>query len=619
MAKSSSDIYRPLTLKYAVALGLLAALAAGNFFILRLTIQEGEGLATIVNHAVRQRLLLQSCTIYAERYVFAFNEETRQRARTRLLTEVFELEKTHHELMSPEIADRVGVGAEILAIYDNAPFLLDSEMRNYLLHVRSLMDADQSELTIENPHFGYIRDSETTERIRDGLEAVVKVYETHSNAKTNQLDRLATWTFISTLLLLFLDGWFVFRPMVREVITDIRELNELNETLEERVALRTAEAEHRAEQLAESEAALRASEALYSSLARHLPMAVLRKDRDGRFTFANKRYCDFVGKSLSEIIGRTDADLYSSELTQRYKSDDEQVMVDGQVIQGIEEHIMPDGRTAFIEFLKVPLRDAENELFGTQTVFWDVTDRKEAERKVMQAERLAAIGQMVAGVAHESRNALQQIQACSQLLKWELEGDEEKQELIVDLQHAEERLVRIFEELRSFAAPLKLDRRPCNISDVVAEAWRDTELVRIGRTVNFVELGKELCQPCLADPNKLEQVFRNLFENSLSACDDPVSIEVDYRSDDDKLVCVSVRDNGPGLTPEQQARIFEPFFTTKTQGTGLGMAIVKRIVAAHDGNIIAKSGDTGAIMTVAFPRGKLPRQMPDDEPELRTI
>jgi signal transduction histidine kinase len=113
----------------------------------------------------------------------------------------------------------------------------------------------------------------------------------------------------------------------------------------------------------------------------------------------------------------------------------------------------------------------------------------------------------------------------------------------------------------------------------------------------------------VADPIKLEQVFRNLFENAVSACDDPIRVEVVYESLADDRLRVTVSDNGPGLSREQQTRVFEPFFTTKTQGTGLGMAIAKRIVDAHDGEISAESGTTGATMTVTLPRGCTSRTM----------
>jgi signal transduction histidine kinase len=108
------------------------------------------------------------------------------------------------------------------------------------------------------------------------------------------------------------------------------------------------------------------------------------------------------------------------------------------------------------------------------------------------------------------------------------------------------------------------------------------------------------------DPFRLEQVFRNIFENSLAACPDPVRVVVRCQAaelDGRPAVRVSVQDNGPGLSPEQRQRIFDPFFTTKTKGTGLGMAIAERIVEAHGGTIAVGPGaGGGAEILITLPR-----------------
>ena len=111
------------------------------------------------------------------------------------------------------------------------------------------------------------------------------------------------------------------------------------------------------------------------------------------------------------------------------------------------------------------------------------------------------------------------------------------------------------------------------------------------------------------DRFRLGQVFRNILDNALAACHDPVEIDVDWSEaqfEGESAVRVDVRDNGPGLTPEQRYNLFEPFYTTKTQGTGLGMAIAKRIVEAHGGGITVDSSDgPGARIIITLPRGKV--------------
>ncbi len=350
------------------------------------------------------------------------------------------------------------------------------------------------------------------------------------------------------------------------------------------------------------------ADSLYRSLVDHLPMYVLRKDLQGRFTFANDSFCQLLGKPRGDILGKTDFDFYPRELAEKYVRDDGEVVAQGRIFRNVEEHRAADGDLRHVEVLKTPVRGADGRVVETQTVFLDVTDRVEAERRLVQSERLAAIGTMVAGVAHESRNALQQMRACSSLLRWRVEGDEEAGGLIADLEKAQDRLVRLFEDLRGYAAPVTLDLRLCNACDVIAEAWSALAMPRAGRDATLQKVGCIEDARCRADPLRLQQVFCNILENALGACEDPVVVEVgisDVRIHHNPALRVVFRDNGPGFTPAEQQRAFEPFYTTKSTGTGLGMAIAERIVEAHQGTITIGNRPTrGAEVRITLPRGQ---------------
>jgi signal transduction histidine kinase len=268
---------------------------------------------------------------------------------------------------------------------------------------------------------------------------------------------------------------------------------------------------------------------------------------------------------------------------------------------------LPNGQDRFVEVIKTPLRNPDGAIIGTQSVFWDVTDRKMAEERALQAERLAAIGQTVAGVAHESRNALQQIQACSRMLEWELNGKPETKALLEDLEFAQERLRALFDNLRGYASARKLDSRLCNVRDVLQQAWKSLEHQRENRNVVLGEDSSTAKLQCVIDRYQFEQVFRNVFENALKACNDPVRLHVRFSDtfvNGQAALQVAIQDNGPGLAPELRQRVFEPFFTTSTRGTGLGLAIVKRIVEEHGGcNAFSDSSDLGAEIVIKVPRG----------------
>jgi signal transduction histidine kinase len=231
---------------------------------------------------------------------------------------------------------------------------------------------------------------------------------------------------------------------------------------------------------------------------------------------------------------------------------------------------------------------------------------KQAQEQALQSERLAAIGQMMTGLAHESGNALARSKACLEMLAWEVEDKPEALELIDRIQKAQNHLKHLYEEVRGYAAPIKLDREVWDLSGIWRQAWENLAVSRQGRDTSLREETGGLDLHCAVDQFRLEQVFRNLLENSLAACPDPVQIEVGCSKaliDGQPAVGVAVRDNGPGLNAEQRRRIFDPFFTTKTKGTGLGMAIAKRIVEAHGGRIAVGPGSGGgAEIQILLPR-----------------
>jgi two-component system sensor histidine kinase/response regulator len=141
--------------------------------------------------------------------------------------------------------------------------------------------------------------------------------------------------------------------------------------------------------LKQTEKSLGDSETLYHSLVETLPVCLFRKDRQGRFTFANGPFCAELKLTLAELIGKTDKDLYPAELAEKYMGDDRRVIETGAVFEAIEGHIGPDGGPSYVSVLKVPLRDSNQEVIGMQGIFWDVTPRMRAEEALRQAKQLA--------------------------------------------------------------------------------------------------------------------------------------------------------------------------------------------------------------------------------------
>lgn len=315
---------------------------------------------------------------------------------------------------------------------------------------------------------------------------------------------------------------------------------------------------------------------------------------------------DLTGYSSSEVAGRDFLKLLIPQWARQDVAREIDRTFAGRPTTAYETPMLcRDGRQRWLVWNAQRLEEYDTGS-AVLAVGHDFTERREAQEKLLRAERLAGIGQMVTGLAHESRNALQRIQSCCEMLELETEGNEQALQLVHRLQEAQDNLLRLFEEVRGFAAPIHLECTSCRLESTWREAWQLLETIRRDRTASLVENVHTANLTASVDRFRLVQLFRNLFENALAACQDPVVVQLDCRDvqlGERPAVEVRVRDNGPGLTPEAQESVFEPFFTTKTKGSGLGMAIAHRIVEAHGGRIaLGEEWSKGAEFVVTLPR-----------------
>jgi two-component system sensor kinase FixL len=332
--------------------------------------------------------------------------------------------------------------------------------------------------------------------------------------------------------------------------------------------------------------------------------AIVTIDERGTLLLVNQAFERLFGYNSSEAIGRNVSMLMPEP--------------DRSAHDGYLHRYLQTGRTAIIgtgrqvlgqrkngTLFPIDLAVSEIKIDGRVLfagIMRDMTERKQSEaelrstqQKLIQSERLAAIGQMVTGLAHESRNALQRSRACLDMLSLDLETLPVQQDLVRRSQVALVELQTLYEEVRNFAAPIQLERSRVNIQRLCNEVWGN--LASQWRSKNIkLELKTSPCPEVLCDKHRIGQLLRNILDNAIYAGPNNSSIVVSCSAHEESrkggpCVEVSVTDQGPGLDATQQQRIFEPFFTTKTKGTGLGMAICQRIIDAHDGSIFVASTD----------------------------
>ena len=237
------------------------------------------------------------------------------------------------------------------------------------------------------------------------------------------------------------------------------------------------------------------------------------------------------------------------------------------------------------------------------TAHFSITERKLVERQLVEAERLAGIGQAMQGLSHEGRNALQRAQGCIDLLRQHVEHDPEATHLLERIEAAQHHLLGLYEEVKSYAAPITLKCRPYCLHEIVDEVWSALQPQWTRAKLKHRRPAAESI--CYADAAAFSQVLRSLLENALTTGVQSPEIEVSYADSElngKPAIMIIVDDNGPGLGAEHGERVFEPFFTTKQRGTGLGLAIARRIVSAHGGQIgFDPQRDQGASVRIILP------------------
>jgi PAS domain S-box-containing protein len=365
------------------------------------------------------------------------------------------------------------------------------------------------------------------------------------------------------------------------------------------------EAEYlRQEKLAEHER----SEAKFSRLVEAAAGMVVIVRGDGTMAYFSPFSEEFTGYHQDEVLGKSFPqmfvpDSFNSEVTATIAA-----TMDGRSVTAYETPILRrDGSERWVVWNARRLDDYEGSA-AVLAVGQDFTERREAQERMLRSERLAGIGQMITGIAHESRNALQRIQSCTEMLELEIENNHEAQRLVRRLQEAQDNLLRLFDEVRGYAAPIQLEIAPARLDSIWREAWDSLEGVRRGRDAVLTENACDIDLNVEVDRFRLVQVFRNLLENALAAASDPVVIHIECRNahwHGHPALEVRVHDNGPGLTPAARQNVFEPFFTTKTKGTGLGMPIARRIIEAQGGQIaVGNNASSGAEFVITLTRNR---------------
>jgi PAS domain S-box-containing protein len=331
---------------------------------------------------------------------------------------------------------------------------------------------------------------------------------------------------------------------------------------------------------------------------------ILVADTNGRVSYANRRWYE-MGYQQHQLIGRPLEELIAESRRQAL-ADAFSATLAGQQIDSLElQVIRGEGRIGHFAVNLSPIRDEEGQIASIVAVMSDVTDSASLQAKLMHAEKMAAVGQLVSGVAHEVNNPLTAILGFADLLLENPEmPDSARKDLRVILQEAQ-RTKQIVQNLLSFARQMPPQRKPVQLNVILRRTVQLRAYDLHSRGVEVIEQLLPDLHPIVGDSHQLQQVFLNILNNAYDAVRDtgrPARIEI-RTTNLDHLVEVLFRDNGRGI--EFPERIFDPFFTTKEigKGTGLGLSICYGIVREHGGEISChnNSDGNGATFIVRLP------------------
>ena len=341
-----------------------------------------------------------------------------------------------------------------------------------------------------------------------------------------------------------------------------------------------------------------------SRLLESFPDLILVVDLEERYTFVSSRARDVLGYEPKEMLGKKISEMedHAPEMATLYHT-----VVSGEQAFASAEYGARhrDGSWRTMRAAGSQLVDAEGKVNGVIISVRDITVERKLEQQIVQSERLAAMGAMIGGVAHELNNPLTSIMGVSELLQ-DTETNETSRKQLAMLQQQARRAAEIVQNLTYFSRPPAPGKSRINLAEVL-ERTLNLHAYSLRKNNITVDFLKETGVPyALGDPHQLMQVFLNLIlnaEHAIREARDKGTLRIRLGRGE-KTVWVSFHDDGPGIPKEILSSIFDPFYTTKRpgRGTGLGLSICKSVLKEHNGSVeAANAPDGGAVFTVTLP------------------
>lgn len=339
--------------------------------------------------------------------------------------------------------------------------------------------------------------------------------------------------------------------------------------------------------------------ALSSEMINNLPEGVILTDSELRIYYLNEIAAKILGIEAKSAIGKNTDDTLPSTVSSIPVS----TARNGRVAE--KEIIIQQrsGKTIPVSVIATEVVARDGAFVGQMYLLKNLSQIKYLQREIQKKDKLAVIGNLAAGVAHEVRNPLSSIKGYASYFKNLFEEDSENRAAAEVLVNETDRLNRVITELLEISRPSDIKPKSVDIQSVIDATLRliqpdSSQHIKTEISINIADDAKEV----IIDPDRFVQVLMNIYLNSLQAMPDGGLLKTDVFAENDHLVIV-ISDTGCGMPEETMSQLFNPYFTTKNTGTGLGMAIVQKIIDAHNGEITVSSKEgKGTVITMYLPR-----------------
>ena len=338
--------------------------------------------------------------------------------------------------------------------------------------------------------------------------------------------------------------------------------------------------------------------AFSDNLVSRIPIGLVALDRDGLVTAVNSVAEATLGISAAGVIGSAARDVIPAVLADTLA--DAADLVDKEVLCPVA-----GGRRIPMDVSAASLTDENGDCFGQVILFKDLTEIRALHRELEKNRRLASVGRLAAGVAHEIRNPLSSIKGFATYFKEKYRESDRDQEIAGIMIQEVDRLNRVVGQLLEFSRPIRLHFQQVALKAFFQDAFRlvDRQSREAGVAMALDMPDDTLC--AVMDADKMSQVMLNLLLNALDAMQAGGRLTVRVSGRGNGSIHIQVTDTGTGIDPKDQPNIFEPYFSTKKTGTGIGLAIVHNIVKAHQGDILVDSQPGGGTtVQISLPAAK---------------